>query len=107
MFEENRENFRQWLIDDKGLSLKASGDVICRCKRLDSEVIKSIDLSISSPEFYLMALKDIKTYAIANKTNKQTQYTLMSTLRAAMKKYCEYVNPKKFEQYPNGYSISR
>lgn len=102
-----KEDFRTWLVTDKGLSIKVSRDIQCRCKRLDSEILESIDFAVSSPEFYLQALKDIRSYAIANNRNKSSQYAMTSTLRAALRKYCEYCNPESFSLYPNGYSLTK
>lgn len=107
MFEEKTELFRKWLIEDKGLSNKTSGDIISRCKRLNDYVLPSIDDAVSSPESYLVALKAISSYALANKQDKNTQYGLISSLRSSIKKYCEYKNPNTFECYPNGHSLSR
>lgn len=107
MFIENKEGFRQWLIKDKGLSAKASGDILSRCKRLDKCISQSIEEAVSSPQSYLIALKDIKTYAMLNKRTAKSQHNLAATLRAAIRKYCEYRNPETFERYPSGMSLSR
>jgi len=107
MFKENKEDFREWLIEDKGLSSRAAGNILSRCKRLDGIVLESLHSSISSPESYLIALKKIKEYAKIEKQSAKTQYTLTATLRAAMKKYCEFINPETFEKYPNAYSLLR
>ena len=107
MFNENKEEFRKWLIEDKKISHRAAGDILSRCKRLDNIVLDSLQISVSSPESYLIALKEIKEYAVIDKQNKKTQYALTATLRAAMKKYCEYMNPQTFEQYPDTYSLIR
>lgn len=105
MFEENKEDFRKWLIEDKKLSSRVAGDVLSRCKRLNKTILEDIDLSISSPESYLASLKEIKDYSKRGKQSAKTQYALDATLIAAMKKYCEYKNPHTFQNYPNGYSI--
>lgn len=107
MFLDIKEDFRDWLVNEKGLSVKVSRDIQSRCKRLDTEVLESIDFAISSPEFYLQALKNIRSYAIANNGSKSTQYAMTSTLRAALRKYCEYRNPESFNLYPNGYSLTK
>lgn len=107
MYGEDKEHFRNWLLVDKGLSAKACGDTLSRCKRLNEHVLKSIDEAVFTPESYLVALKTIKEYAVSEKENEKTQYDLTSTLRGAMKKYCEFKNPNTYECYPNGYSLSR
>ncbi|MGP9750089.1 hypothetical protein [Psychrobacter sp. AOP31-B2-9] len=107
MFKENKEDFRQWLIEEKGLSAKVTGDILSRCKRLDKCISQSIEEAVSSPQSYLIALKDIGTYATLNKQTAKSQYNLTATLRAAIRKYCEYRNPETFECYPSGNSLSR
>lgn len=104
MFEDNKEDFRKWLIEDKKLSSRVAGDILSRCKRLNKAVLESIDLSISSPESYLTSLKEIKDYSTHGNKSVKAQYALNATLIAAMKKYCEYRNPHTFQDYPNGYS---
>ena len=107
MFEENKEDFRKWIIEDRGLSTKLATDIICRCRRLDKQVLSSLDEAVLSPQSYLVALKDINAYAIDISQERKKQSLLINTLRGAMKKYCEYVNPESFECYPNGNSLSR
>ena len=107
MFKENKEEFRKWLIEDRKLSRRAAGDILSRCKRLDNTVLDSLQISVSSPESYLIALKEIRDYAVIDKQAIKSQYALTATLRAAMKKYCEYMNPQTFEQYPDAYSLIR
>lgn len=107
MFEEKKELFRKWLIEDKGFSTKVAGDVISRCRRLDKQVLSSLDEAVLSPQSYLVALKDINTYAIDMNQEKKKETLLINTLRVAMKKYCEYINPESYECYPNGNSLSR
>lgn len=105
MFCEHKEDFRYWLIEVNKLSIKSAGDIISRCRRLEAEVLDSIDLSVSTPEHYSNALKKIKNYAILNKKTIKAQYNLTKSYRAALKKYCQYVKPDTYEQYPSGYSI--
>ena len=105
MFKDNKEDFRKWLIEDKKLSSTVAGNVVSRCKRLDSIVLESIDLSVSTPEVYLKSLQEIREYAKSEKENKKTRYTLNATLNAAMKKYCEYMNPQTFKNYPDAYVL--
>lgn len=105
MFNESKEEFRTWLVKHNNISVKAAGDIVCRCNRLDHEVLESIDLSVSSTALYADALKQIKVYAIANKVDSKSQYNLTRSYRAALKKYCQYVNPETYVQYPTGYSI--
>lgn len=105
MFQNNQEEFRQWLIKEKGLSDRVAGDTISRCRRLNKEVIGSIDRSVSSTESYLSALREIGAYSIKNKEKYSSQYTLGSSLRVALKKYCEFINPTTHKNYPNIYSI--
>lgn len=106
MFENDRDAFKEWLLHEKKLSPKVSGDHLCRCKRLHSGIIEPLHLVVSSPEQYVIALKKIKLYAVNKSTTKQEQYNLTCSLIAALKKYCEFKNPENFEKYPNGYSVS-
>ncbi|MGF7411294.1 hypothetical protein [Providencia rettgeri] len=105
MFNECKEDFRSWLIQQNKLSIKSAGDIISRCRRLEVEVLDSIDLSVSTPELYADALKKIKNYAVLNKKTLRAQYNLTKSYRAALKKYCQYVKPDAHEHYPSGYSI--
>lgn len=107
MFEENKEGFRKWLIKDKKLSTRVAGDVLSRCKRLNNAVLESIDLSVSTPEVYLESLHEIKEYTKREKESQKARYNLNATLNAAMKKYCEYMNPQTFKNYPNVYVLIR
>lgn len=105
MFEENKEEFRKWLIEDKKLSKRVAGDVLSRCKRLNNAVLDSIDLSVSTPEVYLQSLQEIREYTKREKQNQKTRYNLNATFSAAMKKYCEYINPQTFKSYPDAYVL--
>lgn len=105
MFVENREKFRDWLINYKGLSKRCASDVLCRCNRLNKQVLKSIDSAVSSPNLYSVALKEINIYAIQNSNETKQQTTLIITLTNAIKKYCEYKNPKTYEIFPSRTSI--
>lgn len=106
MFEKDKEEFRKWLVCNKNLSLKVSGDHLCRCKRLHNGIIEPLHLAVSSPDNYVIALKKIKKYGIEKSKTKQEQYNLTCSLTASLKKYCEFKNPNNFENYPNGYSVS-
>lgn len=105
MFTDLKEEFRLWLINECGLSKKSASDVVCRCNRLDRKVLESLDSAVLSVSNYTVAMKDIKNYAILNKKANQTKYTLTSTLRLAMRKYCEFRNPEEFHLYPRGYNV--
>ncbi|MDD9200691.1 hypothetical protein [Aliivibrio sp. S2MY1] len=106
MFDNEKDAFKEWLIHEKKLSLKVSGDHLCRCKRLNNGIIEPIHLAVSSSERYVIALKKIKQYAVNESKTKQQQYNLTCSLIASLKKYCEFKNPEKIEEYPNGYSVS-
>ncbi|MCD9472917.1 hypothetical protein [Photobacterium phosphoreum] len=105
MFIERKEDFREWLIEQKGISRRVAGNIISRCKRLDEEVLGSIDLSVSSVDNYLSALSMIKSYSLANKSKDSAKYAMSASLRAAIRKYCEYRNPDDILRFPNAYHL--
>ncbi len=108
MYTDIKEDFRAWLIEDKGLSAKAAGDVLCRCKRLDSGILSAnIDIAISTPKDYLQALQDVGQYASVNRSSKTSIYSMAGVLRSALRKYCEFCNPDSFAYYPTAHSIPR
>lgn len=107
MIKQNKKKFREWLVLEKQLSPRAASDIISRCTRLERTILESLDLSVSSPELYLIALKDIKKYAANTVNDTKSQNTLTGTLRAAIRKYCEYMNPTTFEKYPTAYNLKK
>lgn len=105
MFSEVKEDFREWLIVKKGVSKRVAGDTISRCKRLDEEVLDSIDLAVSSVDNYLLAMAEIKNYARANGAKNGAKYAMRGCLRSAMRKYCEYRNPEKISYFPSAHNL--
>ncbi|MEZ8918554.1 hypothetical protein AB4622_07500 [Vibrio splendidus] len=105
MFSEIKEDFREWLIVKKGVSKRVAGDTISRCKRLDEEILDSIDLAVSSVDNYLLAMSKIKHYARENGTENGAKYAMTGCLRSAMRKYCEYRNPEDISYFPSAYNL--
>ncbi|KJG15289.1 hypothetical protein [Photobacterium angustum] len=105
MYYKLIDDFKAWLMDEKGLSKKVASDIVSRCKRLDSDILESIDDSINSIDNYLLALSIIKKYAMQNSVSIKGQYALSSSLRSAMRKYCEFRKPSEINRYPNGYNL--
>lgn len=105
MFLELKEDFREWLIVKKRISKRTAGDTISRCKRLDEEVLDSIDLAVSSVDNYLLAMSKIKHYARENRVEKSAKYAMKGSLMSAMRKYCEYRNPEDISYFPSAYQL--
>lgn len=105
LFLDLKEDFRTWLINRKGLSKKVAGDVICRCKRLDNEVLDSLEFSISSVDNYLLAMGKINQYSSDKKIEPKARYALSCCLRSAMRKYCEFRHPDDISHFPNAYNL--
>ena len=105
MFDSDKESFRRWLKEEKQLSNRVVGDIISRCNRLDKQVLVSISESVSSISNYVIALHDIEDYAEKNKQKKASQKALAATLRSAIRKYCEFVNPDTYQDYPTKYYL--
>jgi len=105
MFIDVKKEFREWLITDKSLSPKVASDIISRCQKLDQCILESIDLSISSPQIYLLALQKITSYSEEKRSKFQLKSSSSASLISAMKKYGEFIAPPNFDLYPNGYNI--
>lgn len=105
MFDSDKESFRRWLREEKQLSNRVVGDIVSRCNRLDKQVLTSISESVSSISNYIAALNDIEDYAKKNKHEKSSQQSLAATLRGAIRKYCEFVNPDTYEEFPTKYYL--
>ncbi len=108
MYIDLKEDFKKWLVDEKGLSIKVAGNVLCRCKRLNNEILQcSIDQAVSTPQHYLQALIEVGQYAVANSSSNSSRYAMTGSLRCALKKYCEYRNPNTYSFYPTANSIPK
>ena len=105
MYYELIDDFKSWLVKEKGLSKKVASDIVSRCKRLDNDILDSIDNSVESIDNYMIALEIIKKYAACNSFSIKGQYALSSSLRSAMRKYCEFRKPSEITRYPNGYNL--
>ena len=98
-FEENREAFVLWLINNEKLLTAVAKDYASRCRRIEKHIASDLDFMLSKESNFVNLSKLINQYSLNQSATKTSAYSLNATLRSAAKKYGVFRYPELTEAY--------
>ena len=93
------QNFRSWLIRDKKLSVKAAGDVISRCKRVEQSLDVHLIGRFESNESFSALMRAISDFCKLDCQTSEKACNRANALRHAVRKLLEFHCPDKARQF--------
>ncbi|WP_273009191.1 hypothetical protein [Alcanivorax sp.] len=96
---EDRASFKNWLIDVKGMTPKAAGDVVSRCKRVKRELGASFDDAFRSEDNFVSLMEMIAQYSYRTTADHIAAQRKTATLRTSVRRLLEYKSPRKVEKF--------
>ena len=98
-FEDNREEFILWLINNEKLLPIVARDYSYRCRRIEKDIVRDLDFMLSKESNFVDLSKLINNYSLNQSTTTKSAYSLKGTLRSAAKKYGVFKYPELTKAY--------
>jgi hypothetical protein len=91
----NEDRFKNWLLKNKQLGAKQSGDVLSRCRRIERVLNVSLDGTVSSQSKLDALMERLWSEAAEYLRPGANRTTAASQLRSAARLYAEYKSSNK------------
>ena len=103
LFQENE--FRNWLLNEKGMTHRVISDYVSRCKRVQNIFEITLNSSIKTEKRYISIMEDINSSHFLKNLKNANFKSVAATLRLAVRTYAIFLLGEKAIKYPKCYSI--
>lgn len=98
-FKSRIPEFNEWLILEKGLSKRVSGDIISRCKRIEKYISPDLHDAVSTEDNFQELIGNIVSYSRSMLVDAHKASNLKKSLVHAAKHYALFSFNENAQKY--------